>query len=271
MRTAGFGWLDWFVMSVALRVVFPVRGNAQSRRPVGPYGEGHVFEIEHRRWRPTLVSNFEVGGEDIPATPISPTEDLGLSSNERKVEIRGFLRLGRRIKLRASRVSFDYQASKPLDRSIAFAGIEFPEGAIVETTLDLKYLKWGAEVDLISSRAGYGFLAVVADYSSLEATPELTSAEAGGASSGAIRVGLGTLGAKCRIYLTPTVSVTAEASGMKWGGNVMTDLEGSIMYSLTRSVAISYGYRNHYTKWLEGSDLAVFRLRGYYFSLIVGS
>ncbi|MFQ5792477.1 MAG: hypothetical protein ACE5JI_18560 [Acidobacteriota bacterium] len=226
------------------------------------FGEESRFEIEIRRWRPALVSELELGGA---STPVSPSQDLGVG-DEREIEYRVFLRLARRLKVRGSRVAFEYEGATSLGTGVSFAGLDFPPGAVVETTLPVEQIKGGVEVDLVSHP--YGFLAVVADISRLEARPELVSADVGMASGGPIRVQLLTLGLRGRVYLTPALSLTAEASGMKRESEgVITDVEGVITYNLSRNFALSFGYRNSYTRWNEGGDRATFRLRGNFFSV----
>jgi hypothetical protein len=225
-------------------------------------GEENRFEFEYRRWRPTLVSDWEVGN----GTAIHPKEDLGVS-DEDESDFRGFLRFGRWVKVRGSYVSFDFQGSKTVEKDITLADITFPEGSNVDTSLKLQHYKVGVEVDILLLREG--FLAVVADWSRTEARPILTSSETE-ANGGVLRVQLPTLGLKGRVYLTRGLALTVEASGMRKGGSgVITDVEGVVTYSFSRNFGVSFGYRNLYTKWLDGDDRATFRLRGNFFSATV--
>jgi hypothetical protein len=150
-----------------------------------------------------------------------------------------------------------------LERDITFSGVTFLEGTEVLTTMTLEHIKGGVEVDIFALTEG--FLAVVADYSSFKAKPvALSSAEDDVEET--LEVALITLGLKGRLYLTPGLALTAEATGMKKDGSgVITDFEGVITYNLSRNIGVSFGYRNYYTKWLK-EGRATFRMEGYFFS-----
>jgi hypothetical protein len=220
-------------------------------------GEGNMFEFELRQWRPNFGSQLEVGG-----SLIRMEEDLGVQ-DEREFEYRGFLRFGRWVKVRGSGIRLDYGGSSTLGREITFHQVTFPEGTTVETSMRIENIKGGVEVDIFALQEG--FLAVVADYSSFKAKPiSLSSPEA--QAEKALDLALLTLGLKGRIYLTPALALTAEASGMKReSSGVITDFEGVITYNLSRNLGVSFGYRNLYAKWLK-EGRATFRLEGYFFS-----
>jgi hypothetical protein len=220
-------------------------------------GEGNRVEFEVRRWRPKFSSEMQVGG---PLVYVQ--DDLGVE-DERNQEYRGFVRFGRWVKVHASTFKFDFQGLSTLERDITFSGQTFAEGTEVSTTMTLEHVKGGVEVDIFALQEG--FLAIVADYSSFKAKPiALSSADMEAEET--LEVALLTLGVKGRLYLTPGLAITAEATGMKKDGSgVITDFEGAITYNLSRNFGVSFGYRNYYAKWLKGGR-ATFRMEGYYFS-----
>jgi hypothetical protein len=223
-------------------------------------GEGNRAEFEVRRWRPEFRSELAVGGPLIDVQ-----RDLGVE-DEKNQEYRGFLRLGRWMKVHGSTFKFDYQGLTTLDRDITFSHVTFSEGTEVLTNMALEQFKAGVEVDIFALREG--FLAVIADYSSFKAKP-INLFSANDEAEETLDVALITLGLKGRIYLTPGLALTAEATGMKKeGSGVITDFEGSATYNVSRNFGVALGYRNFYAKWLKGGR-ATFRIEGYFYSAII--
>jgi hypothetical protein len=246
----------WFWPFLVLCILFSDWAHGQMMG----LGEGNRFEFEARFWRPKFRSELEVGGPMIDAT-----SELGVE-DEKVQEYRGFLRLGRWMKVRGSGFKTDYRGLNTVSQDVTFSDVTFPEGTEVLTTMTFEHLKGGVEVDIFALEEG--FFAVVAEYSSFKAKPvSLSSSDADAEET--LDVALLTVGLKGRIYLTPGLALTAEATGMKKDDSgVITDFEGSAIYNLSRNIGVSFGYRNLYVKWLKGGR-ATFRMEGYFFSGII--
>ncbi|MFX1417175.1 MAG: hypothetical protein ACFFC0_10210 [Promethearchaeota archaeon] len=215
------------------------------------------MEFEVRRWRPGLRSELAVAG---PLFDLK--SDLGVEDS-RNQEYRGYIRFGRWLKVHASTFKFNFRGLSTLERDITFSDATFLEGTEVSTVMTLQHIKGGVEVDILALREG--FLAVVVDYSDFKAKPvNLSSADSSAEET--LEMALPTLGLRGRIYLTPALALTAEATGMKRESTgVITDFEGVVTYNLSRNIGVSVGYRNFYAKWLK-QGRAVFRMEGYFFS-----
>jgi hypothetical protein len=138
------------------------------------------FELEYRRWRPTLISDLEFGGP-----PIYPSTDLGLG-DERSNDYRGALRLSPRLRVRGSYLStLKYEGTQVATRPLTYNGVTFQTGDTVTTTLQIDQFKGGISIEFLQSQDG--FLGVTVDYSRLESRPVLQSPAAGTA-SGPLRV-----------------------------------------------------------------------------------
>jgi hypothetical protein len=183
-------------------------------------------------------------------------------TDERINDVHGFLRLARWVKVRGSGFKTSYLSNATLTRDLTFAGSTFSEGESVDTTMDLEYFEGGVQIDILLLREGN--LAVIADYAQIKVAPVISSQDTV-ADPGVLEVKLPTVGLLGRLYLTPAMSISFEAEGMKRNGNVMTDFEASASYSVGGSFILSFGYRNLYTKWVNGTDRATFRLEGWYF------
>jgi hypothetical protein len=223
-------------------------------------GEGSRVEFELRRWRPNFTSELKVGGDSIYMK-----EDLGIT-DPRDFEYKGFLRFGRWVKIRGGATMFKFDTSQTLARDITYNGLTFTEGTNVQTTMDTRFIKGGVEVELLLLREG--LFSVFVDYCVFEAEPIIRNLEQT-ANAGKLEVKLPTIGAKGRVYLTPSLALTAEAEGMKKDGKgVITDFEFVAAYSAGRNFALEAGYRNLYVKWLE-EGRATWRFEGFFYGAAI--
>jgi hypothetical protein len=246
--------IAWVIFTASLA------SGQQQQQQVG-LGETSRIEFEVRRWRATLESELQVRGNE----PISPTEDLGVSDIKDN-EFRGFVRFGRWVKVRGSYVRFKYQGTKTLEQDINFLDVTFPQGTQVVTSMQFEHLYAGAEIDILLLKEG--LLAVLVDWTRTDVKPIL-SGNGAEANADLLRVQLLTLGLKGRVYLTRALALSAEFSGMK-RGNVITDMEADATLNMSANVAVSVGYRNLYTKWvnpnLNERASATWKIKGYFFS-----
>lgn len=239
---------------------------AQSR-PSPNYGEMTTVEVEVRRWRSELISELRFSGDGVRGSDLTP-QGLGLPV-ERTWDYRGALRVTRRLKLRGSYFLVKYEGGTEPGSDLGIDGLVVPAGSPLDSRLELESLRVGAEFDVLTG--AYGYLAVVGEYGRFQARTAFASA--GEERSAELEVQMPLLGAKGRVYLTPALALTVEAVGMKQESEgVLTDFEGSVSYSLIPNLALTYGYRNSYSrvKPVEtAGDRALFRLRGQYFGVTV--
>ena len=221
--------------------------------------ENFRFELEYRRWRPKLIADLEVGGP-----PIYPSTDLGLG-DERTNDYRGSLRLSPRLRIRGSYLkTLKYEGTQVLSRTLTYRGVTFLAGDTVTTAVQIDQFKGGISIEFLQSRDG--FLGVTVDYSRLESRPSLQSAAAGTA-SGPLRVSLPTVGFVGRVYLTPRLVLTAEASGMKRESQgVIAEFEGMATANINPRLGLAVGYRNFYAR-IAQDGRAAYRLKGPFFSV----
>ncbi len=223
-------------------------------------GENSRVEFEIRRWRPNFTSELKVEGDSIYMT-----EDLGFS-NPRDFEYKGFLRFGRWVKIRGGATMFKFDTAKTLERDITYAGVTFVEGTDVVTSMDTRFIKGGVEVELLLLREG--LFSVFVDYCVFEAEPIISGPDQT-ANAGKLEVKLPTIGAKGRVYLTPSLALTVEAEGMKKDSTgVITDFEFVAAYSAGANFALEAGYRNLYVKWLE-EGRATWRFEGFFYGAAI--
>lgn len=250
---------SWLLALVGL-IGFTTLVDAQQRRQQAASAR---VDVEVRRWRPSLFSDWRFGSS---GDPIDPVEDLGLES-EQGFDVHATVAVARRLKLRLGRVNFKLDTEAPADRPIDFAGVSIESGEIVRTRADIVQLSGGVEFDLVQGRDG--FFAIVADYAQFTAEPEIELVDdRTTAKPDKLDIRLPVLGLRGRVYLTPVLWAGFEAIGMKRETEgVYTDFTAAVAYGLTYNIFVTYGYRNLYTrdKSIEPiGDRATFRLSGNY-------
>ena len=252
----GFG-LIFVLLSVAY-------ASAQQRTRINNgLGEFYRVEFEYRNWNAQIVTELEVGPD---STNVSLSDDLAIP-DERINVFMGAARLLSWLKARGSFLKQEYDASAVLRRDLTIGGVTFPALSTVDTTLTLEYTTIGAEGDLYASQ--YMVFTVVGDYTRFRADTVLEVSQGNRTDLGRRELGLLTLGLKLRVYLTPHLSATGEASGMKRDGTgVLTNLDGVLTYNFNQNFAVSFGYQHRYARIDQGAR-EIFRLKGSYFGASV--
>lgn len=257
------------VLAVVVLISSPVASFAQARRGSANMGEIYTAEFEFRRWRADLASEIRLSGGGGPGSTLDTAADLGLPS-ERIWDYHLGVRLLKRLKIRGSWYKVDYFGESISSEERAVAGLEVPAGATLASAFELEEQRVGAEFDVFQGL--YGYLAIVGEFARFNARPSFESSGEV-ASQEALRIQLPVFGAKGRVYLTPALSLTVEAVGMKrQSEGVMTNFEAQATYNAIPNLGFSYGYRNSYNRVKnieESGDRAVFRLRGQYFGVSV--
>ncbi len=242
---------------------------AQTRRGPANMGEIYTAEFEFRRWRADLVSEIRFSADVVPGSTLDTAAALGLPP-ERIWDYHLAVRLVKRLKVRGTWYKVDYFGESISSEDRAVAGLEVPAGATLASAFEFEEQRGGAEFDIFQGL--YGYLAIVGEFARLNARPSFESSGEE-ASQEALRIQLPVFGAKGRVYLTPALSVTVEAVGMKRESEgVMTNFEAQVTYNAIPNLGFSYGYRNSYNRVKnieESGDRAVFRLRGQYFGVSV--
>ena len=232
-------------------------------------GETSRAEFEFRRWRAELVSEIRFSGDGISGSTLDTAVELGLPS-EGIWDYHLAVRLLKRLKVRGSWYKIDYFGESISSENRAVSGLEVQAGMTLASAFKFEEQRAGAEFDIFQGL--YGSLAIVSEFARFNARPSFESSE-GEASQDPLGIQLPVFGAKGRAYLTPALSVTVEAVGMKrQGEGVMTDFEVQATYNAMPNLGFSYGYRNSYkrmSKIEESGGRAVFRLRGQYFGVVV--
>jgi hypothetical protein len=242
---------------------------AQARRGTFNMGEMYHVEFEFRRWRADLASEIRLSGAGVPGASLDAAADLGLP-RERLWDYRLGFRLLRRLKIRGAWYKVEYFGESVGSEDRAVAGLEVPAGTTLASTFEFEERRGGAEFDILQGL--YGYLAVVGEYARFDASPTFESSSEE-ASPERLRIQLPVFGVKGRAYLTPALSLTVEAVGMKRESKgVMTNFEALATYNAIPNLAFTYGYRNSYNRVKtveEIGDRAVFRLKGQFFAVTV--
>ena len=229
-------------------------------------GETSLVELEVRRWQPNLAYKFTP--TDGSGETVDSLLDLSLL-HENGHDYHVTVGITGRMKVRFRWLAARYEAVTDGVSDYLISGTLFPAESPMNSALDLEQLRTGLEYYLIRKR--YGYLAVFGEWARFE----VDSAYESGALKKMLpkfTKNLPLFGAKTRLYLTPAVALTMEASGFRSSSETsVSDYDLSITYNATRRFGVSYGYRYTYNRFggVDANGVRVHRRNGQYFGIVV--
>jgi hypothetical protein len=253
------------VFTLALFMVLLGTATAHAQLPA----EDHVVELGVMFWKPS--PQLTLSTDDLAGAGINEVDFVQEFGIEDKYFPEFRATIGRSHKLRASFVTFSYDAETTITRTIQFQGRTFNIGAPATADIKWNLYKFGYEWDFVSRERGFfGFIAdlkynkVVASIDS----PALTSAAATDTTAP-----IPTLGVIGRGYLAPALSITGEFTGLsitrdEFEGKFFDfDLYGTVSFG--RNVGVQGGYRSVVVDYLVDEDSGDLKMKGPYFGALV--
>jgi hypothetical protein len=250
---------------------------AQFRVQEGAAGEDFHVELGLMFWTPTPDLLVQTGSlAALGQAPVDFVNEFAIE-NTRFNEFRSVMKLGRKHKVRASRVVMQYNVASTLERSISFGGTTFPVS--VPATADLKWAFWrvGYEWDFVATpHAVVGMLTEVR-FNKVSAS---LAANGYGESVTDVDAPIPALGFTARVYPHRLVSFTTEFAGFKVPGFIgkrisdavgddfdarMYDLDIYGTFSFGRYVGAQVGYRRVTAEYLIDPDAGDLKMSGMYF------
>ena len=233
--------------------------------------QDQTVELALRFWKPSPDLVLSTGGlTGVGLNNVDFVQEFGLEDASFP-EFRASI--GRRHKLRVSKVSFDYTADATIQRTIVFQGRRLPVGAPASTDITWDLWTFGYEWDFVSREGG--FLGVVADlkYNKIVASiesPALTSTAATD-----VKAPVPTIGLIGRAYLGSAGSLTTEFTGLslsrtdKDTGEVSEgkfyDFDVYATVHLGRHLGVQGGYRSVNVHYIVDEDSGDLKMKGPYF------
>ncbi|MEQ1574765.1 MAG: hypothetical protein ABL993_11025 [Vicinamibacterales bacterium] len=181
-------------------------------------------------------------------------------------EFRAVLKVGRKHKIRFSRVAVKYDESTTLANTISFEGRTFPAGTPADTNIEWNLMRIGYEWDFVAR--DYGFVGLVTELKYNKVTGTISNA-LGSATTGEQKVPVPTVGGIARGYLGKYVSFTGEFTGFSLDREEFRgkfyDFDVYAQLNLVKSLAGQVGYRSVSVDYLVDGDAGVLKLKGPYF------
>lgn len=226
--------------------------------------QGHVAEVGIMPWKPSpelvlstdTLSSFSVDEVDF-------VREFGI---EKKWFPEFRAALGRSHKFRMSYVKFNYEADATIQRTFTFQGRTFTVGAPATTDIEWDLWKLGYEWDFVST--DQGFFGVFTDLKINQVTGLVDSPALRAAATTDVTAPVPTIGVIGRGYLSRSVSVTGEFSGLKWSNDDFDvkffdfDIYGMIG---SPSGGAQIGYRSIVADYLVDEDAGDLKMQGMYF------
>ncbi len=185
-------------------------------------------------------------------------------------EFRAVLKVGRKHKIRFSRVSVKYDESATLASTITFEGQTFPIDTPATANIKWDLMRIGYEWDVVAR--DYGFVGLVTELKYNKIAGTITS-PLGSASTGEQKAPVPTVGGIARGYLGKYVSLTGEFTGLsidreEFRGKFY-DFDVYAQLNLVKSLAGQIGYRSVSVDYLVDGDEGVLKLKGPYFGGVI--
>lgn len=242
-------------------------------RPVNeaPPSETFLVEGSFGLWNPSPHLSFASESLGIVGTNINLVQDLALKKS-RVTAFNVAVRPARKHKFRFQLVPFDYKQTTTLRRDIVFNGQRYPVGQSVTSQLNWKATRISYEYDFITMSRGFGGL--ILDLKQTHASVTLRGDQTNEFTR--LRAYIPAVGGIARVYVSPTVSVTGELSGMKLPAGTFSDSRGHYTeldiygtYNVTPRVGAQLGYRSFDMEAQVDQDAGAFTLKGLYFGVVI--
>ncbi|MGH9256199.1 MAG: hypothetical protein ACRD3C_16700 [Vicinamibacterales bacterium] len=230
--------------------------------------QGHVAELGVMFWKPSptlTLSTDAVSGLSIDEVDF--VEEFGIEDKWFR-EFRAAL--GRSHKFRFSYVKFSYEADATIQRTFTFQGRRFTIGAPATTDIEWDLWKIGYEWDVVSSSRG--FFGVITGVEINQMVASVDSPVLRSAASTDVTVPAATLGIIGRGYISPTIAITGEFSGLKIPRTdfdvtfVDFDINGTFG---SRNVGAQVGYRSVTADYEVDADTGHLEMKGPYLGIFV--
>jgi hypothetical protein len=203
----------------------------------------------------------------IAGTRVDFRDDLGLI-NQRFSEVRVALKPGRKHKLRYQYIPITYSQSAIANRDIVFNGQRYRVGVQVDSLLQWRAHRFAYEYDFIKRDRGFGGFIIEAKYTDVLAelaVPGLLNEFAHA------QAPIPAIGGIVRVYVVPSVSITAEVTGLKVPKIDETfeahyaDVDIYGVLNVTRYFGAQVGWRSLDVGYVLDSDTGAFVVKGMYF------
>jgi hypothetical protein len=226
--------------------------------------QGHVAEVGIMPWKPSpglvlstdTLSSFSVDEVDF-------VQEFGI---EKKWFPEFRAALGRSHKFRFSYVKFSYEADARIQRTFTFNRQTIPVDAPATTAIEWDLWKLGYEWDFVSTNQG--FFGVFTDLKINKVNALVDSPVLRAAATTDVTAPVPTIGAIGRGYLSRSVAITGEFSGLKWSNDEFDvkffdfDIYGTIG---SPNGGAQICYRSVVADYLVDEDVGDLKMQGMYF------
>jgi hypothetical protein len=227
-----------------------------------------VLKVEGRYWFSNLDSEIKYTEAGVMGTEINLIDDLGMDDSENFQEGRITLEMGNH-KLRYGYTSLSWDGQKTITQGIEFGGKTYTGTTLVDSSLDLKYHRFGYEYDLLDVLDNK--IGVIFEIKYFDIDARLKADALGYDESTTAKVPIPTIGATVQVGIPFLFSIGGELTGITLGSRgYLFDGEAVVSYHPLPLITVSGGYRILKMKLEEGDDKILFDLKGPFLVLRAG-
>jgi len=253
--------LIWGFALAVLAVAWPV---AAQDDPNTPGGERFHVELATMWW--WASPTFELQSGSLENTSVNFTTTFGLGQ-ERLSELRVVGKIARKHRLRFSYVPIRYEAAQTLGTPITFGSRQFSGPTSASVNWDL--WRFGYQWNFITRPRG--FVGVVGELKYNDFNAAASAGVLGAVQD--VQAPVPTAGVSGRVYVVPSVAVSAEFTGMKipssssFGGSFY-DFDVYATGNLGRHFGVQGGFRSVSTDYLIDLDRGNIGVQGAYVGVV---
>lgn len=234
-------------------------------------GERYHFEVAGELWNPPPVLTVASESLGLAGTQIDAATDLGLTRHW-LFEFRGVLRPAKKHKFKISHLPMNYTAQSTVRREFIFNGQRF--GLNLPVTTDFEWTTWlvAYEYDFLYKDSWFVGFTLNSKFTKTQVNLKSPLANEFALAQAPIP----TIGGVARVYVVPSVSITADINGIKIPNSVNPDynahyfdfdLYGTVNFN--RYAGAQVGFRNIDVGYRFKKDEGTFKMKGLYFGGVV--
>ena len=203
--------------------------------------ERYTLRLEYLFWSPAPAGQLQKGVSGFEGTLLDAQEDLGLAEHAAN-PLRGALRFGESVKLRASWSPIDFRGDTIADRGFVYGTTVVLPGQQVTSSLKGNYVTVELAWDFL--RRPQGFLGLLAGVKFFDIDALVLNVDTSDRVVETERLPVPVIGLAGRAYLTRHLSVEGELSGLTLGDRgYVYEIFAAARLHLTDHIAATGGYR----------------------------
>lgn len=202
--------------------------------------ENFNVEFNFYYWMTSLNATLKADSGDLAGSDVDLVSDLGINKNQGFAGGEFILKFWDVNKIRINYVSFDYTASKFIDKDFTFNGQQYSSGTKADTNLHISSLLVTYDIDFYRTRSGFVAFRIGAQTLATKTTIVTNDILSNTAS---VTVPIPVVGLSGRMNINRHFALSADVTGLSLDKGSLFDWQIFGTYNPVKWGGISLGYR----------------------------